>query len=129
MGRRNYYCEYCDKRFKDDAQIRKKHLDGLQHKSARNEHYAKYKGLINIIKRSKHFVQPPFFFRVLDPIEILRTEMRKIPCSKFQTIGCNFGATCRFSHYTAEQLAALQLHGNSNKVNYKTGSYCRVFLQ
>lgn len=45
MGR-NYYCEYCDKRMKDDAQIRKKHIDGLQHQTAKTEHYNKFKGYI-----------------------------------------------------------------------------------
>ena len=43
MGR-NYLCEYCDKRFKDDPNIRKKHFDGLQHQRAKKEHYANFKG-------------------------------------------------------------------------------------
>lgn len=40
---RNYYCDYCDKRLKDDVQIRKKHIEGLQHQKAMKEHYALYK--------------------------------------------------------------------------------------
>lgn len=43
MGKK-YYCEYCDKRMKDDAQIRKQHFDGLTHRTSRAEHYAKFKG-------------------------------------------------------------------------------------
>lgn len=42
MGKK-YYCEYCDKRFKDDPNIRKKHIEGLPHLKARNEHYAQFK--------------------------------------------------------------------------------------
>lgn len=48
MGKK-YYCEYCDKRFKDDVNIRQKHLNGLAHQTARNDHYAKYKGKIDSI--------------------------------------------------------------------------------
>lgn len=44
MGKK-YYCEYCDKRFKDDANIRKKHIEGLPHQKARNEHYALFKSM------------------------------------------------------------------------------------
>lgn len=43
MGR-NYYCDYCDKRVRNDIQIRKKHIQGLQHQTAQSEHYAKFKG-------------------------------------------------------------------------------------
>lgn len=46
MGR-NYYCDYCDKRMKNDIQIRKKHLEGMPHKNARNEYYAKFKGILS----------------------------------------------------------------------------------
>lgn len=43
MGK-NYYCEYCNKRFKDDLNIRKKHINGINHQTAQKQHYAKYKG-------------------------------------------------------------------------------------
>lgn len=42
MGKK-YYCEYCDKSFKDDSNIRKKHIEGLPHQKARQEHYANFK--------------------------------------------------------------------------------------
>lgn len=42
MGK-NYYCEYCDKRFKDDLTVRKKHINGLPHQTACKEHYARFK--------------------------------------------------------------------------------------
>lgn len=45
MGK-NYYCEYCDKRLKDDSNIKRKHIDGLPHQKARNEHYAHFKSKI-----------------------------------------------------------------------------------
>lgn len=50
MGR-NYYCDYCDKRLKNDTQVIKKHIAGLAHTSARNEHYVKYKGERNKISK------------------------------------------------------------------------------
>lgn len=43
MGK-NYYCDYCDKRLKNDAQVIKKHIAGLAHTAARNDHFANYKG-------------------------------------------------------------------------------------
>lgn len=46
MGR-NYYCDYCDKRLKNDAQVIKKHIAGLAHCAARNDHFAKFKGECN----------------------------------------------------------------------------------
>lgn len=42
MGK-NYICDYCDKRFKDDPNIRKKHDSGMPHQIARKEYYAKFK--------------------------------------------------------------------------------------
>lgn len=42
MGR-NYYCDYCNKRMKCDANIQKKHINGLPHQTARREHYAQFK--------------------------------------------------------------------------------------
>lgn len=42
MGKK-YYCEYCDKRFKDDLGIRRRHIEGVQHQMAKKEHFAKYK--------------------------------------------------------------------------------------
>lgn len=52
MGR-NYYCDYCDKRMKNDIQIRKKHLEGMPHKTARNEYYAKFKGILSLSNNSR----------------------------------------------------------------------------
>lgn len=59
MGR-NYYCDYCDKRLKNDAQVIKKHIAGLAHTAARNEHYVKYKGRYCKTSNSdKRFNQDP----------------------------------------------------------------------
>lgn len=52
MGK-NYYCDYCDKRMKDDSSIKKKHIEGLAHQKARNEHYAQFKSTKYRIIRTK----------------------------------------------------------------------------
>ncbi|XP_012277105.1 zinc finger matrin-type protein 5 [Orussus abietinus] len=77
MGKR-YFCDYCDRSFKDDPEARKKHLSSLQHAKNRADHYNLYK----------------------DPETILKEETAKIPCKRFMTYGdCAFGNGCRFSHY------------------------------
>lgn len=43
MGKR-YYCDYCDKSFADNAQNRKKHMQGVQHQSLMKMHYLAFKG-------------------------------------------------------------------------------------
>lgn len=55
MGK-SYYCDYCDKSFKSDPVILKKHLNGMQHQIARKAYYAQFKCmdsefLFNIIKQ------------------------------------------------------------------------------
>ncbi|XP_076236190.1 zinc finger matrin-type protein 5 [Calliopsis andreniformis] len=86
MGRR-YYCEYCDRSFKDDPEARKKHLSSLQHAKNRADHYNMFK----------------------DPEVILREESMKTPCKRYLTIGdCAFGLGCRYSHYTPPMLWELQ---------------------
>ncbi|XP_037048886.1 zinc finger matrin-type protein 5 [Bradysia coprophila] len=91
MGK-NYYCEYCDKRLKNDAQVIKKHIAGLAHTAARNEHYTKFK----------------------DPQTILTEESPKAPCQRYFRGECKFGGNCRFSHYTPEELSNLQCEVNTN---------------
>ncbi|XP_016905065.1 zinc finger matrin-type protein 5 [Apis cerana] len=86
MGRR-YYCEYCDRSFKDDPEARKKHLSSLQHAKNRADHYNMFK----------------------DPEIILREESTKIPCKWYLTNGeCAFGLGCRYSHYTPPMIWELQ---------------------
>lgn len=48
MGKR-YYCDYCDRSFKDDVEARKKHLFSLQHMKNRADHYSVFKGKVLII--------------------------------------------------------------------------------
>ncbi|XP_055708518.1 zinc finger matrin-type protein 5 [Phlebotomus papatasi] len=87
MGKKNYYCEYCQKSFKDILGIRKNHLKGLQHQKAVSEHYAKFKDLK----------------------EIFLEESRKKTCKRiFEGLECKFGTQCRFSHYTPGQLAEMK---------------------
>ncbi|XP_020286180.1 zinc finger matrin-type protein 5 [Pseudomyrmex gracilis] len=86
MGK-TYYCDYCDRTFKDDYDARKKHLSSLQHAKNRADHYAIYK----------------------DPETILKEESVKTPCKRYMTVGdCAFGSSCRFSHYTPPMIWELQ---------------------
>lgn len=64
MGK-NYYCDYCEKRLKNDAQVIKKHIAGLAHTAARNEHFAKYKGEERTISISKRDGNLKFCFRFM----------------------------------------------------------------
>nr|XP_012226830.1 PREDICTED: zinc finger matrin-type protein 5 [Linepithema humile] len=82
-----YYCDYCDRSFKDDVEARKKHLSSLQHAKNRTDHYNMFK----------------------DPETILKEECSKIPCKRYMTVGdCAFGTSCRFSHYTPPMIWELQ---------------------
>ncbi|XP_012057827.1 PREDICTED: zinc finger matrin-type protein 5 [Atta cephalotes] len=86
MGK-TYYCDYCDRSFKDDVEARKKHLSSMQHMTNRASHYSTFK----------------------DPETILKEEYCKTPCKHYITIGdCAFGSACRFSHYTPSMIWELQ---------------------
>lgn len=43
--------------------------------------------------------------------DILKEEQKKKPCAKFPNGNCQFGATCRFSHYTPADLAKIKEKG------------------
>lgn len=43
---KRYYCDYCDRSFKDNPEARKKHLTSLLHVNARTEHYRLFKGIL-----------------------------------------------------------------------------------
>lgn len=49
MGGKNYYCDYCERSFKDAAGARKKHLISMQHIKNKNLHYRQFKGLTFIL--------------------------------------------------------------------------------
>ncbi|XP_015609430.1 zinc finger matrin-type protein 5 [Cephus cinctus] len=86
MGKR-YYCDYCDRSFKDDSEARKKHISSLQHAKNRADHYSLFKA----------------------PETILKEESEKIPCKRYMTHGdCAFGNGCKFSHYTPPMIWELQ---------------------
>ncbi|XP_049882379.1 zinc finger matrin-type protein 5 [Pectinophora gossypiella] len=85
MGKR-YYCDYCDKTMAAAPSIVKTHNRGLVHQKLVLEHYQKHK----------------------DPETILAEESRKKPCSRFPNNQCQFGAICRFSHYTRDQIDQLR---------------------
>ncbi|KAJ8679725.1 hypothetical protein QAD02_015512 [Eretmocerus hayati] len=87
MGGKNFYCEYCDRSFKDVAEARKKHLSSLQHAKNKNWYYQSLK----------------------DPEQILAEESQKKPCMKFINQGnCPWDILCRYSHYTPAQMQELQ---------------------
>lgn len=52
MGR-NYYCEYCDKTFRDVLDIRKNHLKGTLHQQMKKEHFDRYRGKIETIESNQ----------------------------------------------------------------------------
>lgn len=89
MGRggRRYYCEYCDKIFIDELEARRKHLQSSNHIKHRNMHYEQCR----------------------EPAIILREELLKIPCRKFfQNGSCLFEGSCKYTHYSPEQLCELR---------------------
>ncbi|GAB0098264.1 hypothetical protein DMENIID0001_139790 [Sergentomyia squamirostris] len=87
MGK-NYYCDFCNKTFKDILLIRKNHLKGLPHQKARSAYYAQFKSLE----------------------EILVEESKKKPCKRIlEGTSCNFGTQCRFSHYTPQQMTEMRM--------------------
>ncbi|XP_043482359.1 zinc finger matrin-type protein 5-like [Leptopilina heterotoma] len=84
---KRYYCDYCDRSFKDDPEARKKHLTSLLHVNAQKDHYRLFK----------------------EPEETLKEELAKITCKRFSLNGeCPFGYSCRFSHYTPNMIGELR---------------------
>ena len=51
MGGNHYYCDYCDRSFKDVQSTREKHLISITHKKNREEYYNNFKGksLVNLL--------------------------------------------------------------------------------
>ncbi|XP_072921619.1 zinc finger matrin-type protein 5 [Hemitrygon akajei] len=86
MGK-TYFCDYCGRSFQDNLHNRKKHLQGVQH------------------QRAKKF----WFDSFRDSATILAEELTKKPCRKFLQSGqCDFGANCKFSHMTDEDIQKLR---------------------
>ncbi|GFG29277.1 hypothetical protein Cfor_05614 [Coptotermes formosanus] len=86
MGKR-YYCDYCDRSFVDDLEARKKHLNGSMHMRLKREHYDSFR----------------------DRRTLLAEESAKEPCKRFLRSGeCVFGANCRFTHFSRQQLEDLR---------------------
>ncbi|XP_012538669.1 zinc finger matrin-type protein 5 [Monomorium pharaonis] len=82
-----YYCDYCNRAFKDEVETRKKHISSVQHATNRTSHYNMFK----------------------DPETILTEESSKTPCKRYMNKGdCAFGSGCRFSHYTPSMIWELQ---------------------
>ena len=77
MGRRNYYCEFCERSFADILSVRKKHINSIQHKRNRKLHYDSFK----------------------DAATLLAEASQKNHCKRFFQSGyCDFGELCKYSH-------------------------------
>ncbi|KAI9145181.1 hypothetical protein BKA69DRAFT_544693 [Paraphysoderma sedebokerense] len=75
---KKYYCEYCDCRFPDSSESRKKHKEGAQHQLNVQRHYDQFK----------------------TPQQIIEEQRTKQPCRRFMnTGGCNLGFSCKYSHF------------------------------
>ncbi|XP_039761742.1 zinc finger matrin-type protein 5 [Pararge aegeria] len=85
MGKR-YYCDYCDKSMVAAPTIIRTHIKGVVHQKLVSAHYQQFK----------------------DPETILKEEGSKKPCSRFFSGDCHFGAICRYSHYTPDQINAMR---------------------
>uniref|UniRef100_A0A1Y1KDS8 C3H1-type domain-containing protein n=1 Tax=Photinus pyralis TaxID=7054 RepID=A0A1Y1KDS8_PHOPY len=86
MGWR-YYCDYCDKTFKDDLEARKKHLTSSLHIKLRKLHYEQHR----------------------DPRAILAEESTKTSCRRYIQHGeCQFAGNCKYTHYSSEDLWKLK---------------------
>lgn len=59
MGKKRYYCDFCDKYFVDNPQTRKNHDSGLQHTTAKRAHYAQFKGIqVFLFIGAKTWIKP-----------------------------------------------------------------------
>ena len=75
------------------------------------------------------------FIKNLGAEEILTEEQKKKPCAKFPIGLCQFGAMCRFSHYSSAELAKIKqkgkhseyLFGESLLMNSKQKIFFRLF--
>ncbi|XP_026477637.1 zinc finger matrin-type protein 5-like [Ctenocephalides felis] len=82
-----YHCDYCNISFKDDGTKRKTHLNGFAHNRAKNEYLLLHRDIRDIIQQ----------------------ESAKQPCVRFLNgMHCNFGASCRFTHYSPPELDNLR---------------------
>uniref|UniRef100_A0A336M428 CSON011798 protein n=1 Tax=Culicoides sonorensis TaxID=179676 RepID=A0A336M428_CULSO len=86
MGRKKYFCDYCQVRIQNNPNIIKRHNEGLLHQKSKLNHFQKYKSLK----------------------EILEMERKKTPCKRALTNSCKFDMFCRFSHYSEEQLIEME---------------------
>ncbi|XP_027364098.1 zinc finger CCCH domain-containing protein 3 [Abrus precatorius] len=76
MGKRKYYCDYCDKQFQDTAADRKRHVRGIQHQQAKARWYDSFKQ------------QNPIFPNSKQPL-----------CIHFLNTGfCRYGESCKYLH-------------------------------
>ncbi|RWS16126.1 zinc finger matrin-type protein 5-like protein [Dinothrombium tinctorium] len=81
-----FYCEYCERSFKDCPKTRKTHLKSNEHKA-------------NVHLYNQQFK---------DEIDILKEEVNKTACHFFQKGACRYGEQCLNSHLTVEKFDHLK---------------------
>lgn len=86
---KKYFCDFCGVHIQNNLLIRKRHNSGLSHQQKKKEYYNQFKTVA----------------------EILAEERQKNPCSRFLKGQCTFGAICRFSHYTRDEIFAMEAEG------------------
>jgi len=88
MGKNRYYCDFCERSFKDNVVQRKKHLSSTIHKQKRDAFYLQFK----------------------DKKQIYKENISKQPCFKFLRNGtCPFGNSCIYRHLSNKELEELRL--------------------
>uniref|UniRef100_A0A8C4R9D8 Zinc finger, matrin-type 5 n=1 Tax=Eptatretus burgeri TaxID=7764 RepID=A0A8C4R9D8_EPTBU len=93
MGRR-YFCDFCGRSFQDNLPSRRRHIGGAQHQRLRRAWYEANR----------------------DMATLLAEESQKRACRQFLFTGrCEFGSSCRFSHYAPEQLEMLRQETQGGK--------------
>uniref|UniRef100_UPI00358FE273 zinc finger matrin-type protein 5 isoform X2 n=1 Tax=Myxine glutinosa TaxID=7769 RepID=UPI00358FE273 len=93
MGRR-YFCDFCGRSFQDNLPSRRRHIGGAQHQRLRRAWYEANR----------------------DTATLLAEESQKRACRQFLITGrCEFGSSCRFSHYAPEQLEMLRQETQGGK--------------
>lgn len=113
MGR-NYYCEYCDKSFRDVLAVRKTHLKGALHQQMKKEHFDRFRGEFIDLYPGVKF--QPLMSLITDISTFLEEERAKLPCPRLlKNLECLFGSRCRYSHYSPSEIDQIELKDKQAK--------------
>lgn len=84
MGRRRFFCDFCDKRIPSGLNHRKTHQQSIQHLQNKANYYRQYQ---------------------VNPTDFLREEQLKRLCHQwFQRGSCSYRDKCKYSHRSNEEL-------------------------